>query len=269
MKKALTIAGSDSCGGAGIQADLKTFAAFGIYGMSAVTALTAQNTVGVQSVMEVPPEFVGAQIDSVASDTGADAVKTGMLASPAIVETVAEAMARHGLRRLVVDPVMVAKSGEPRLPEAARQVLKERLIPLAEVITPNGPEAEVLAGGAVKTLDDMREAAARLRDLGCAWVVVKGGHLVDEPEAVDVVFDGRDFTILSAPYLEGTMVHGTGCTFSAAVAAGLAAGSPALDAIRAAKDYVTRAIAGSLRVGRGHPAPDHLAGTRSEWTRDR
>jgi hydroxymethylpyrimidine/phosphomethylpyrimidine kinase len=264
MQKALTIAGSDSGGGAGIQADLKTFTAFGVFGMSAVTALTAQNTLGVQGVHEIPPKFVAAQIESVAADLGADAVKTGMLGGAPVVEVVAACVRRLGLAKLVVDPVMVAKSGDRLLsPDAERAVL-ELLLPLAEVVTPNLAEAEALSGMQVKTVEEMKAAAARIHETGCRWVVVKGGHHVGR-EAIDVVYGGKDFTLLRAPWYEGGSVHGTGCTFSAAVAACLAQGLDPLAAVRRAKDFITSAIAGCLHVGQGHPAPDHFTGTSSDW----
>jgi len=271
MKKALTIAGSDSGGGAGIQADLKTFTAFGVFGMSAVTALTAQNTRGVQGVHAVPADFVIAQIESVARDLGADAVKTGMLAGAAVVEAVAGCIEGLELRNLVVDPVMVAKSGDRLLSPDAEQAVLERLLPLAEIVTPNLAEAAALTGLPVNTVEEMKAAAVRILETGCRFVVVKGGHLAAEGgeggrrEAVDVVFNGRNFTLLRAPWFEGGSVHGTGCTFSAAIAAGLAQGFEPDMAIRRAKDFVSRAIAGSFAVGKGHPAPDHFTGTSSEW----
>jgi len=264
--KALTIAGSDSGGGAGIQADLKTFAAFGVFGMSAVTALTAQNTADVQSVLEVSPEFVVAQIECVLSDLPAEAVKTGMLAGPAIVAAVAECLARHNPPHLVVDPVMIAKSGAPLLATEARAVLAERLLPLAEVVTPNLSETEELTGLPVKSLAQMKDAAVRLSELGdLPWVVVKGGHLAESAAAIDVVYDGREITLLEGPFFPGVSVHGTGCTFSAAIAAGLAGGRAPLEAIRRAKEYVARAIETRLAAGRGHPAPNHLNGVTSDW----
>jgi hydroxymethylpyrimidine/phosphomethylpyrimidine kinase len=216
---------------------------------------------------------VVAQIESVASDLGADAVKTGMLAGAAVVEAVAASVERLELKNLVVDPVMVAKSGDRLLsPDAERAVL-ERLLPLAEVVTPNLAETEALTGMTVKTVEEMKTAAARIRETGCGVVVVKGGHLGDPEgaedtgrrEAVDVFFDGKEYTLLRAPWFEGGSVHGTGCTFSAAIAAGLAQGFEPELAVRRAKDFISRAITGSLAVGHGHPAPDHFTGTSSEW----
>lgn len=194
MKTALTIAGSDSGGGAGIQADLKTFAAHGVFGTSAVTALTAQNTLGVQGVFEVPPDFVGAQIDSVALDIGADAVKIGMISNAGIIEVVAAKLAEHSLFPLVLDPVMVAKGGDALLREDAKAALVRILLPLATVVTPNIPEAEALCGFAISGLDDMRRAARAILDLGPKAVVVKGGHLVAGDESVDIFFDGKEFS---------------------------------------------------------------------------
>jgi hydroxymethylpyrimidine/phosphomethylpyrimidine kinase len=273
MKTALTIAGSDSGGGAGIQADLKTFSAFGVFGTSAITALTAQNTVGVQGIHEIPPEFVAAQIESVATDIAVDACKTGMLASSAIVEVVAATIRKHGLKNLVVDPVMIAKSGDFLLAAAARRALIEELLPLAAVVMPNLPEAEAITGLKVDNLAGMKEAARRIREIGCSVVVVKGGHRsaavqadrAAAAEAVDVVYDGEEFTLLRAPFHRGKVIHGTGCTLSAAVAAGLAQGKGPLDAIRRAKDFISGAIATSLVVGKGHTAPDHFTGTATDW----
>ncbi|NIR62511.1 MAG: bifunctional hydroxymethylpyrimidine kinase/phosphomethylpyrimidine kinase, partial [Aliifodinibius sp.] len=188
MKKALTIAGSDSGGGAGIQADLKTFMAFGVHGMSAITALTAQNTVGVQEVYEISPDFVTRQIESIMTDMGTDAAKTGMLANTAIVEAVASALAEYGIPKLVVDPVMVAKSGDPLLDESARQSILDRLLPLATVITPNLYEAEVMLDQKINTIEDMKSAAVELKKTGCRWVVLKGGHLNIDNEAIDILY---------------------------------------------------------------------------------
>ena len=265
VARALTIAGSDSGGGAGIQADLKTFAAFGVYGMSVLTAVTAQNTVGVFAVEELPLPFIAAQIDAVVTDIGTDAAKTGMLSSAAIVALVADKVREHGIANLVVDPVMVAKSGDPLLATDAQAAVRERLLPVSLVVTPNGPEAEALTGIKVENLETMREAAVRLHATGVPWVVVKGGHQLMEGESIDVVYDGRDFTELHAPRFATPNTHGTGCTLSAAIAAGLAKGTPPLDAIRRAKAYVTRAIETSLAIGHGHGPVNHLAGVTSEW----
>jgi hydroxymethylpyrimidine/phosphomethylpyrimidine kinase len=267
--RALTIAGSDSGGGAGIQADLKAFTAFGAFGMSAITALTAQNTLGVTGIHDVPLDFLAAQIDAVASDIGVDAAKTGMLSSAAIVELVAAKVREHGISSLVVDPVMVAKSGHRLLAPEAEAAVRDLLVPLALVITPNLPEAEALTGLHITGPDAMREAAVRLHARGARIVVVKGGHLEESPESVDLVYDGRDFVEIGAPRVATKNTHGTGCTFSAAIAAGLARGLPPIEAIRLAKRYVTRAIETSLALGKGHGPTNHLVGVTSEWTGDR
>ena len=255
MKVVLTIAGSDSGGGAGIQADLRTFAAHGVHGTSAITAVTAQNSVAVLDWVALEPRMVVAQIDAVASDMSVAAAKTGMLATAAIVLAVAEAVERLQLPLLVVDPVMVAKSGD-RLLDADAGSAYRRLIPLATVLTPNLPEAESLLGRPVRTLSDMREAARALHAMGPRAVVVKGGHL--EGEAVDVFFDGSVLEELPAPRIATANTHGTGCTYSAAIAARLALGDPLLDAVRASKAYLTEAIRRSYSVGRGHGPVDHL-----------
>ncbi len=250
IPRALTVAGSDSGGGAGIQADLKTFLALGVYGMSAITALTAQNTRQVTAVHEVPPAFVAAQIDAVVEDLGADAVKTGMLANAGIIEAVADRVRRHRVRRLVVDPVMVAKSGDPLLRPDARDALVRELLPLALVVTPNLPEAEVLVKRPVRDRREMEEAARALHDLGAAVVVVKGGHQ-DTDEAADVCYDGRTVQVFRAPRLPTRNTHGTGCTFSAAIAAWLALGLDPAGAVARAKAFITDAIRQSLAIGGG------------------
>jgi hydroxymethylpyrimidine/phosphomethylpyrimidine kinase len=266
MKRARTIAGSDSGGGAGIQADLKTFMAFGVHGMSAVTALTAQNTVGVQGIFDVSPGFVRKQIESVMTDIGTDAAKTGMLSNAAIVKAVAEAVRTFRIPNLVVDPVMVAKGGDPLLAEDARQAIREELLPLAAVITPNIFEAEALLSRRIEGLSAMQEAARDLRKIGCRWVVVKGGHLEIESEAIDVIYDGEEFVLLKSPWIPSKNTHGTGCTFASAIAAGLAKGAGPLAAIRRAKDFITLAIRTGYPIGEGHGPTNHLAGVRSDWT---
>ena len=250
VARALTIAGSDSGGGAGIQADLKTFSALGVFGMTAITALTAQNTTGVAAVVEMPPDFVGAQIDAVVSDIGVDAAKTGMLSSAAIIERVAAKIREHRLMALVVDPVMIAKSGAALLHPEARETLQRILLPLALVITPNLLEAGALLGRPVRTLPEMEEAARALHALGPHYTVVKGGHLDGDP--VDVVFDGRRLERLEAHRIATPYTHGTGCIFSAAITALLARGRPVPEAIRNAKTFVTRAIEAGIAVGAGH-----------------
>ena len=256
VPRAMTIAGSDSGGGAGIQADLKTFAAFGVYGASVVTAVTAQNTVAVTGVHEVPAEMVSAQIQAVMTDLGADAVKTGMLSSSAIIETVAAEMRRLGVDRLVVDPVMVAKSGDRLLREEAVDALRTSLLPLAAVVTPNVPEAETLTGMEVRSGDDARRAAGRILDMGARSVVVKGGHLAGEP--VDLYYDGSRFLELPGKRIDTTSTHGTGCTFASAVAAGLALGHDLVDAVAEAKSYVSEAMASAFPMGMGHGPLNHF-----------
>jgi hydroxymethylpyrimidine/phosphomethylpyrimidine kinase len=257
MKRALTIAGSDSGAGAGIQADLKTFAAHRVYGTSAITALTAQNTMGVAGVHAVPAEFVTLQIETVAADIGCDAVKTGMLATSAIVEAVAAAIESLELPNLVVDPVMIAKGGDRLLDDDAVHALRTTLLRLARVVTPNIPEAEVLAAMAVTSLEDMRAAGRRILQLGPKAVIVKGGHLAAD-EAIDLLISGGDEVILSAPRLHVAHTHGTGCTFAAAIAARLAWGLRLDEAARGAKEYVTSAMRHGIAVGAGHQPLGHF-----------
>lgn len=257
MATALTIAGSDSGGGAGVQADLKTFAAHGVYGLSAIAALTAQNTEGVTGVHQVPPAFVVAQIDAVADDILIHAVKTGMLATPEVVEAVADAITRRALPNLVVDPVMVAKSGHRLLTDAAVDLVRRRLLPLAHVVTPNRMEAEVLLGIPVRTRDDAREAARRLVDLGAAAAVVKGGHFDDE-QVVDLLYDGAAFHEFRHERQQTRHTHGTGCTFAAALAANLALGRGLDAAVGRTVEYVAGAIRHGLPIGSGHGPVDHF-----------
>jgi hydroxymethylpyrimidine/phosphomethylpyrimidine kinase len=248
---ALTIAGSDSGGGAGIQADLKTFAAFGVHGTSAITAVTAQNTLTVSEIHEVPIRVIRAQIDAVVEDIGVQAAKTGMLASAEIIEAVAKAIREHGIRNLVVDPVMVAKGGARLLQSDAVASLYRNLLPLAAVVTPNIPEAEVLLGRALATLDERRQAARDLVALGPRAAVVKGGHS-KEIEAVDIYWDGVDMVELVSRRIPTKNTHGSGCVFSAAITAGLAKGQDSLAAVRAAKAFIDGAIENSLELGSGH-----------------
>jgi hydroxymethylpyrimidine/phosphomethylpyrimidine kinase len=257
MPTALTIAGSDSGGGAGIQADLKTFAAHGVYGTSAIAALTAQNSIGVSGVHVVPDDFVAAQIEAVVSDFGCDAVKTGMLATAAIVEAVAAAVESFDLPNLVVDPVMVAKSGDHLLDEEAVHAMRWTLLRLARVVTPNIPEAEVLAKMPIKSLADMREAARRIAALKPAAVIVKGGHLAG-PEVVDVLYEHGEFSEFLGPRIEGRNTHGTGCTFAASIAAQLARGVALTAAVPAAKVYVEGAMRNGVPLGKGHRPLHHF-----------
>lgn len=261
MKRALTIAGSDSGAGAGIQADLKTFAALGVYGTSAITAVTAQNTLGVAGVHVLPAEFVTLQIETVVSDIGCDAVKTGMLANVSIVEAVAAAIEALELPNLVVDPVMVAKGGDQLLDPDAVHAIRVSLLRLARVVTPNIPEAEVLAGMTIRSIDDMRAAGRQLLRLGCHAVVVKGGHLAGD-ESPDVLVEATGDTTLSAPRVATGHTHGTGCTFAAAIAARLALEDTLQDAVRRAKEYVTGSMQQGIDVGGGHQPLGHFWQTR-------
>lgn len=260
IPKALTIAGSDSGGGAGIQADLKTFSAFRVFGMSVITAVTAQNSLGVQGVENLPPAFVAQQLRSVVSDFGVDAAKCGMLSTAPIIEAIADTLVEHPIDKLVVDPVMVAKSGDALLRPDARQALIDRILPLSLVVTPNLPEAESLAGMPVSSREDMEEAARRIHAMGARYVLVKGGHL--KGDALDLLWNGKAFTTFSAPRIDSGNTHGTGCTFSAAIAAGLARGQAIGDAIRDAKAYVTRAIREGFAAGRGVGQLRHFI---TEW----
>jgi hydroxymethylpyrimidine/phosphomethylpyrimidine kinase len=259
--KALTIAGSDSGGGAGIQADLKTFQMLEVYGTSAITAVTAQNTLGVSGIYDVPLEGIQKQIEAVAGDIGADAVKTGMLSQPEVIELVAEMLSKHKLGKLVVDPVMIAKGGASLLADSAQSALRKRLLPLAALVTPNIPEAEVITGMRIVTLDDMKEAARRIVDqFGAQAAVVKGGHSSGEP--TDVLYDGKQFHLLTAQRYETRHTHGTGCTFSAAITAELAKGRSLLDAVQTAKQFITQAIRHELGIGAGHGPTNHWAYSR-------
>ncbi len=249
MKRVLTIAGSDSGGGAGIQADLKAITLLGGYGMTVLTALTAQNTLGVQEIHEVPAPFVERQIDSVLSDIGADAVKTGMLANAELVESVSKKIVQYKMKKVVVDPVMISKSGAPLLREEARQALRDRLLPLALVVTPNLMEASALTGLKVRSLEQMKQAARQIHALGAKWVVVKGGHL--EGKAVDVVFDGKRFEAIEGLRIHTKNTHGTGCTFASALATFLAKGDGVLEAVRKAKGFITISIQSGLDLGKG------------------
>lgn len=261
-RKALTIAGSDSGGGAGIQADLKTFAALGCYGMSAITALTAQNTLGVTDIHPVPAAFVEAQLEAVFSDMGTDAVKIGMLYSAELIAAVAARLQKHRVRRIVLDTVMVSQSGHRLLRGDAVEAFKELLIPLADVITPNLPEAAVLLGIEQEELKDLRAAARSLSAFGSAAVLLKAGHLEHDPQSSDILYLPQEerFIELKAPRILTQNNHGTGCTLSAAVAAYLAHGLDIPEAVRKAKDYIHAAICAGVpyRLGKGHGPVHHL-----------
>ena len=256
VARAMTIAGSDSGGGAGIQADLKSFAAMGVYGTSVITAVTAQNTREVQQVVELPTAAIGSQIDAVISDIGTDVVKTGMLSSSAIIEMVVAKLKEHEIDMIVVDPVMVAKGGDRLLEEEAVDALRTQLLPLATVVTPNVPEAEVLVGHTINDMDDMKEAAEEIVKMGASSAVVKGGHL--KGPATDILYDGHDVKAFSSQRISTMNTHGTGCSFASAIAAGLARGKTVRDSVEAAKKYVTDAIRYAHSIGHGHGPLNHF-----------
>lgn len=250
MRIAITIAGSDSCGGAGVQLDLKIFEKLGVYGLSAITAVTAQNTVGVQKINKVPPRIIAAQIDSVIKDIGADACKIGMLYSSVVVTQVAERIRRHSIRNVVLDTVLSAKDGSPFLGRVGIKQLRRFLIPQALVVTPNVPEAEILSGIRVQNPDDMKCAARKIHDMGCGYVLLKGGHLEGNP--IDLMYDGCDFTEIPGIRVEGPPVHGTGCALSASIAARLALGDSVPDAVVFAKTFVRELIESAISLGKGN-----------------
>jgi hydroxymethylpyrimidine/phosphomethylpyrimidine kinase len=263
MKTALTIAGSDSGGGAGIQADLKTFAAFGVYGTSAITAVTAQNTVGIATVAPLSADLVTAQIEAIAGDVQIHATKVGMVATAAIVEAVAAAIEELDLPMVVLDPVLVSSSGERLLDADGVQALCRELLPLARVVTPNIPEAEALSGRRIRSLDDARDAARRLRDMGARAVIITGGHAPGTTEyaeltdVVDLLVEERTVHEFRTARVESRPTHGTGCAFASAVAAGLALGFALTDAARDAQEYVAGAIRHGLAIGHGRMVLNH------------
>ncbi len=257
IPKALTVAGSDSSGGAGIQADLKTFTVLGVYGMSAITSITVQNTVGVHGVVDLPPEVVYEQIKVVVEDIGVDACKTGMLSNEDIIKAVARAIKDTKIEKLVVDPVMRAKSGDPLLKQSARETLIREILPLALVVTPNIPEAEELCGFEIKSLEDMERACRKILSYGPSAVVVKGGHM-EGKESVDVFYDGQSFEYLRGRFIKTKNTHGTGCTFSSAITAHLAKGHSLKEAVMMAKEYIQKAIENSLPLGKGHGPLNHM-----------
>lgn len=257
MKQALTIAGSDSGGGAGIQADLKTFHANGVFGTSVVTAVTAQNTVHVTDAFDLPVTLVTAQLRAVLDDFDIAAAKTGMLSTPDIVHTVSATLRECPNLPLVVDPVMISKSGATLLGDEAVTSLREALLPLALVVTPNIHEAQVLSGISIESTDTMRDAAKVIHECGCHNVLIKGGHAGFDP-ATDLLFDGERFHVFRHRMIETRNLHGTGCTFSAAITARLALGEPLLEAVAHAKHYISRAIEHSLAIGHGHGPTDHF-----------
>lgn len=256
IAKALTIAGSDPSGGAGIQADLKTFSRLRVYGMAVIAALTAQNTVGVSDVMAVPPEFVQKQLDSLLTDIRPDAAKTGMLSNAAIVEVVAAKVREYDLTKLVVDPVMLSTSGASLLNPDARLAFRKELLPLALLITPNLDEAQILTGKQIRTVEDMEEAALQIHGMGARNVLVKGGHL--DGDATDVFFDGKEFSHLHSERIATRNTHGTGCVLSAAITAYLAFGKSLAEAVRHGKGFVSEAIRNGLNLGSGNGPCDPL-----------
>ena len=258
MKKAvLTIAGSDSSGGAGIQADLKAMSANGVFGMSVITSITAQNTLGVSDIFHLPSSIIEAQLAAIFSDIPVEVVKTGMLATVAIVTTVSRTLTQQNPSHLIVDPVMVAKGGQSLLEPEAISLLKTELIPQASLLTPNIHEAEILAGMPIQTLADARAAAKIIYQLGCKHVLIKGGHLGEQP-GTDLLYDGRFFRMYKSEFIQTNNTHGTGCTFASAIAAQIAKGKAIQDAIEVAKTYTTEAIRHSLSIGKGHGPTDHF-----------
>jgi len=256
LKKVLTIAGSDSSGGAGIQADLKTFSAHGVFGMSVITAVTAQNTQGVLAVQDIDPEIIAKQIEAVFDDIEVDAVKIGMVSQINTIEVVAEGLRKYAPAHIVVDPVMVSKSGFHLLnPEAEISLIKE-LLPLASVVTPNLPEAEVITNMSITTLEQMEEAAKVIFQLGAGNVLIKGGHL--QGSSTDILYDGREFVYLRAARIHTKNTHGTGCTLSSAIAANLAQGFEIVEAVTRAKEYTSTAIRHSLSIGKGVGPTHHF-----------
>ena len=257
IKQVLTIAGSDSGGGAGIQADIKAMSANGVFAMSVITAITAQNTEEVTDVFELPTSIIAAQIDAVFDDFDVAAVKTGMLSSAEIVRVVTKLLTPQKISNLIVDPVMQSKSGHALLKPDAMDALRAELIPLALVITPNIHEAQQLSGMEIKTLADARQAAKILHKLGCRNVLIKGGHLLAE-QGTDLLYDGRFFNVYKGDFIDTPHTHGTGCTFASAIAAQVARGNALPEAVRAAKAYVTEAIRHGLAIGHGKGPTNHF-----------
>ena len=266
MRTALTIAGSDSSGGAGIQADIKTMSAHGVFAMSAVTALTAQNTTGVTSILESTPEFLADQLDAVFTDIFPDAVKIGMVSSPALIHVIAEKLMQYKARHIVVDPVMVATSGSRLMKDDALDALKGELLPLAEIITPNIPEAEIIDGHAIRSAEDMENAAQRIAEsIGCA-VLLKGGHNLND--ANDLLCRNGERRWFMGERIDNPNTHGTGCTLSSAIASNLACGLQLEDAVREAKAYISGALAAMLNLGRGSGPMNHLFDLHSRFIRE-
>jgi hydroxymethylpyrimidine/phosphomethylpyrimidine kinase len=258
VKTALTIAGSDPSGGAGIQADLKTFSRLRVYGMAVVAAMTAQNSLGVSAVAEVAPDFVGQQLDALLADIRPDATKTGMLLSAGVIEVVAEKLKQYGTRNLVIDPVMMSTSGATLMNPDAITVFRRMLLPLASLITPNTDEAGALTGKTIRTVRDMEEAAMEIHDAGAARVLIKGGH-VKADVAMDVLFDGKEFSKFQSSRIATRNTHGTGCVLSASIAAYLALGESVKKAVGLGKEFVTAAIRNALQIGHGAGPCDPLS----------
>ena len=256
MKNVLTIAGSDSSGGAGIQADLKTFSAHGVYGMSVITAVTAQNTQGVLAVQDISAELIGKQIEAIFEDIRVDGLKIGMASQISTINTIGEGLRFYKPSNIVLDPVMVSKSGYHLLQQSAMKALVDILLPLATVVTPNIPEAEVITGTKINSIADMENAARMIHKMGSGNVLVKGGHL--ENEATDILFDGNNFIYLKSSRIDTKNTHGTGCTLSAAIASNLATGCPIQEAVTKAKEYITVAIENSLSIGKGVGPTNHF-----------
>lgn len=254
--KALTIAGSDSGGGAGVQADLKTFSALGVYGTSVITSITAQNTVSVTGIQNVELRIIKKQLDAVLSDIGTNAVKTGMLSTAEIIAEISKGLSKFKIKKLVIDPVMVSKSGDKLLQNGAIHALVHDLFPLAQIVTPNIPEAEVLTGIKIKSVEDMEKACRLIHEMGCKSVIVKGGHL--PKDAVDIFYDGKTFYRLRSKRYHTKNTHGTGCTFSAAIAAFLAKGYALTESVQLSKKYITAAIAHAYPIGKGHGPVHHF-----------
>ncbi|MED4226373.1 bifunctional hydroxymethylpyrimidine kinase/phosphomethylpyrimidine kinase [Neobacillus cucumis] len=259
MNRALTIAGSDSGGGAGIQADIKTFQELEVFGMSVITAVTAQNTLGVHGVYPMTPDAVVKQIQAIGEDIGTDALKTGMLFSSDIIEAVAEQIRKYNWKNLVVDPVMIAKGGASLLLQEAVFAMKTHLLPLAKLITPNIPEAEVLTDMTIISLEEKKEAARKLCALGVEAVVIKGGHDEDDAASTDLLYDGSEFYTFTNNRIPTKNTHGTGCTFSAALTAELAKGATVYDAVLTAKEFIQAAIEDGIEIGHGHGPTNHGA----------
>ena len=256
MKKVLTIAGSDCSGGAGIQADLKTFSAHGVFGMSVVVSVVAENTSRVIDIQDVTPDMIQKQIDAIFEDIEVDAVKIGMLSTPECMKAVAEKLKQYQPENIVIDPVMYAKNGCPLMAETAVGSLIEYIIPLADVLTPNIPEAEKITGDSITSLEEMEAAARKIYEMGCKGVIIKGGHR--DGSALDVLYDGNEFTHFETERINTKNTHGTGCTFSSAVTSQLALGLSIKDAVTKAKEYVTTAIRHSLEIGKGNGPTHHF-----------